>query len=150
MGIDIHMYAEKRKGHDWKMCMPEKYFETHTDFQYCNSFDVGGRVPTLFQILSGLYNDGRFGADFKIISKAKGLPENISGEVSWYMEDLSGCSWLCLKEILEFDWDSESEEYGIYREIVPEQFFDIISFLQSNINDSITEKDLRIVFGYSA
>lgn len=151
MGIDIVVYAEKKQNNKWQFTMPESNFDTKSLYNYCNSFDVGGRVPVLFQVLSRIYED-KYGRDFKSISNNKGLPEDISSETKFYLEDLSHCSYVSLREILDFDWDLDSEEYDKYKDIVPEEFFDnIVIYLKSLVSelDKITEKDIRIVFGYS-
>lgn len=144
MGLDIIMYAEKNLNERWQFCMPESNF---TD-DYCNNFDIGGRRPALFQILSKIYG-GKYGENFKSISFERGLPRDISEEAKWYLEDLIHCSYLTLKEILEFDWELESKEYGQYKELAGDEFFNIIQYLQSLVSETITESNIRIVFGYS-
>ena len=129
--------------------MPQCNF-SNGNTEYCNALDVGGRIPALFQILSKFYDDKYFGKDFKTISDNRGVPDDACEETKWYMEDLYNCSYVTLKEIMDFDWDSESEEYDRYRDIVPEQFFDIVvQHMQSALSESISDNDVRIVFGYS-
>ena len=146
MGIDILTYAEKKVNNSWKFFMPEV---NYSNTGYCSPLDVGGRIPALFQILSKLYSD-EYGEDFKTISDNRGVPVDTCEEVRWYMEDLYGCSYVTLKEIMDFNWDAESEEYGRYRDIVSEEFFNIVvKHMQSALSDNVSEDDVRIVFGYS-
>lgn len=51
--------------------------------------------------------------------------------------------------MLNFGWDTESEQYERYREIVAEELFEIIEFMRLNITGSLTNNDIRLVFGYS-
>jgi len=66
------------------------------------------------------------------------------------MAGLTYCSYVYLSEIMAFDWDSESEQYYPYKEIVGEEFFDtVVKHMQSALEKNVSEKDIRIVFGYS-
>lgn len=149
MGIDIEVYTEKRENEKWVFFMPKENFSKN-GCGYCRSLDVGGRIPVLFQVLSKLYDKG-YDEDFKVISDNRGVPMDACEEIKFYMEDLVGCSYVSLKEILDFDWDSESRMYGIYREIVGDEFFDIVvRHMQTALSENISEDDIRIVFGYSS
>lgn len=145
MGMDIIMYAEKKENEKWQLCMPQSNLN---EYKHYSAFDVGGRIPALFQILSRLYGED-YGEEFKSISIEKGLPKDICNETKWYMEDLIHCSYLTLKEILGFDWDLEPEQYDSYRKIVSKEFFDVVRYLQTLVSERITENNIRIVFGYS-
>lgn len=148
MGIDISIYAEKKRQNKWEFFMPQKNFN---DVGYCEPLDIGGRIPALFQILSRLYEDKYYGKNFKYISDNRGIPADSCEEIKYYLEDEYRCSYVYLNEILEFEWNAESKEYGIYKEIVGEQFFDnVVTYLQSALQDGVTEKDIRIVFGYNS
>lgn len=79
-----------------------------------------------------------------------GITADSCEEIKYYLEDEYRCSYVYLNEILEFEWNAESKEYGIYKEIVGEQFFDnVVTYLQSALQDGVTERDIRIVFGYN-
>jgi hypothetical protein len=146
MGMDIMIYAEVRKNGKWEFSMPTSNLREHN---YYESFDVGGRVPALFQILSRVYNDN-YGKDFKSISNTRGLPNDMDSETVFYLEDLSHCSYVSLSEILKFNWDIDSEKYDKYKDIVPDEFFNnVVVYLQTVVSELVTEDDIRIIFGYS-
>lgn len=149
MGIDIRMYTEKMVNGNWQFCMPESN-RIHELENHYDCFDVGGRNPKLFQMLSQLYGE-KYVADFDFesISKERGLPKDIDSETKFYMEGLVHCSYLTLSEIEKFNWDAESKNYGVYKDIAGEQFFEVIKYLKSLVTTSITENQIRIVWGYS-
>lgn len=150
MGVDIHIYAETKINGKWLFCMPGKTLERMDDFEeYCPPFDVGGRNLYLFQVLSGYYKDGHFGDDFKSISPARGLPVDLCPATSELLEDLIAYSYLTLKEINDFDWTAEAEDNRTYSELVLDEFSKVLEYLQSLVTESVTENDVRIVFGYS-
>lgn len=146
MGVDVHIYAEKKTTGQWELFMPP---QNYNEIGRCESFDVG-RIPALFQVLSRLYGDN-YGKDFKSLSDNRGIPADACNDIVEYMEGLTYCSYVYLSEIMAFDWDSESEQYYPYKEIVGEEFFDtVVKHMQSALEENVSEKDIRIVFGYSA
>lgn len=150
MGVDIEIYVEKKVNGKWAFFMPRCNFSNSTT-GYCHPFDIGGRSPILFQILSNFYEDNRFGKSFETISDNRGIPADVCEETKWYMEDLCGCSYATLKEIMNFPWNSEiAEEYGKYKNNIPKEFFSIVvQHMQSALSEKISDNDVRIVFGYS-
>lgn len=93
-------------------------------------------------------------------------------EIKSYMEDLVNCSYVLLREILDFcegikfytidqvvslreilsfDGNPDSRMYGIYTEIAKNEFFSVVvKHMQTAISENISEDDIRIVFGYSS
>lgn len=145
MGVDIIVYCEKRNmTNEWEVCTPS-CLNKRTSFHI-------PRVPATFQVLSRLYED-KYGADFKSISNNRGLPLDVSNEVKHLLIDengeIYGHSYVTLQEMLNFEWDTESEQYDRYREIVAEELFEIIDFMRLSITGGLTNNDIRLVFGYS-
>lgn len=149
MGIDIEVYAEKRENGKWVFFMPKENF-SKSGCGYCRPLDTGGHVPVWSQTLSQLYDKG-YEDNYKMIFYNRGVPMDACEEIKSYMEDLVNCSYVLLREILDFDWNSESRMYGIYREIVGNEFFDaVVKRMQTALSENISKDDIRIVFGYSS
>ncbi|MGN4944622.1 hypothetical protein [Bacillus cereus group sp. MYBK104-1] len=127
MGCDIHVYAEvrhfshndqERKNGVWvnvdkwtrsvdNVIYPEDYSKKW-EVDYVDRM-YKGRNYALFAILADVRNYW----DINPISKAKGLPENISPEVKdlsdYWGGDGHSHSYLTLNELLSFNWEKETE-----------------------------------------
>lgn len=170
MGIDIEVYAEKRENGKWVFFMPKENF-SKSGCGYCRPLDTGGRVPVWSQTLSQLYDKG-YEDNYKMIFYNRGVPMDACEEIKSYMEDLVNCSYVLLREILDFcegikfytidqvvslreilsfDGNPDSRMYGIYTEIAKNEFFGVVvKHMQTAISENISEDDIRIVFGYSS
>jgi len=108
MGDYIRVYAEKKNG---------------------DNFEGLGLTPFNWQ------NYGMFGflanvrnySQVPCISLPRGLPENVSEEVKWYIEHEGdgafSVSWLSVDELLNFDYNSQFEDRRCAKQIRP-RFWD--------------------------
>ena len=113
MGCDIHMHVEYRDKVFGYWCCGDYFKLRNGTMAYNPKYDLvelyGNRSYTLFSILANVRNiDG-----LQYISLPKGLPEDATDITktdyeSWGM-DAHSCSYLTLKEIIDFreiyDWD---------------------------------------------
>jgi hypothetical protein len=144
MGTDIHLWVEKQskdgtwyavKGTNephlqwmigivndktttsskyWKERIKEVMAGTYQDWLY------EGRNYDLFAILANVRNGRGFagietGTGFDYIHDPRGFPDDVSDEVgdpSWG----HSASWLSAREIVEFNWDQKTIQYGVVNE----------------------------------
>lgn len=134
MGCDIHHYEEVRsEDGDWasvQKLVKNEYYEQYPDEERPMVLDHYGyddprrlwRCYDLFAILANVRNGRGFagcltGAGFNSIVEPRGLPDDVSDVIksesdSWGMDGHSH-SWLTLKEILDYDWDQRTTNYGM-------------------------------------
>ena len=98
MGCDIHLYVEHKLDGKWAPVSGEFYDQ---------------RNYSLFAILANVRN----GADFKPITKYRGLPSDVSKVVlqkseSWDL-DAHNHNWLLLSELLSYDWTQTVRRTGV-------------------------------------
>lgn len=129
MGTDIHMLAERRIKGKWEMVkdrvFPNPYYDDGTDeddnnnTRYTN-VPYSNRNYDLFAILADVRN-GAWGDHFNPISAPKGYPLDLDPDaqkdldcIADYTDDLPhlsvqhSASYLTLKELLDYDWLSQS------------------------------------------
>jgi|CXWL01.1.fsa_nt_gi hypothetical protein len=136
MGCDIHFYVERRVKGRWVSVdkwtpLTKKDIEEYKEYLdseipkyrlgYKDSF-YSGRNYDLFAILANVRNGVGFagiptGLGFVPIAMPRGLPKNVSKKVKiWsdiYGEDGHSHSYLTLKELLDYDWNQTTVEYGV-------------------------------------
>ena len=108
MGCDIHMYVEKKNGEG-----VYEYIKSVKPFNY--------RYYGLFAFLAGVRNYSAI----KPISKPRGLPNNLSKEVREEFkdnDDYHSCSWISIKELLDFDYKQLMEDRREHKQIAPNIF----------------------------
>lgn len=124
MGCDIHLCVEKKIDGKWKSMdkwIKEDDTDNSKDYQYVKYDDefYGGRSYNLFAILADVRNGYGFagcdtGDGFKPISYPKGIPKDVTPEVSKYFENWGGDghshSWLTLKELKDYDWEGQKSK----------------------------------------
>lgn len=117
MGTDIHLYVERKENGKWVSC------DKWTKLEYSEEEDVlsvdyeaqfyTDRNYNLFAILANVRNGYGFagiktGEGFNIISKPKGLPEDVCQEVKAISEELDtnghSHSFFTVQELMDFDW----------------------------------------------
>jgi hypothetical protein len=105
MGCDIHMIGECKLKGIWRAV-----------------FDPGNgpfedRSYRLFGFLANVRNY----SGVTPISEPRGLPEDISDTSSEYFArwgcDIHSCSWLMVKELLEFDYEQFTEDRRVTRQV---------------------------------
>lgn len=110
MGCDIHSFAERRNKDTNKWEVLKNHFtldEFDKDWYKKEKGDspFDWRSYSMFSFLAGVRNYDRC----KPISEPKGLPDDLSQEVSDEYEnwedDAHSSSWLSLRELVEFDYD---------------------------------------------
>lgn len=113
MGCDIHLKVEIRNGEGWKSS--GEVFdrpEWSSGKGKCDD-PYFGRNYYLFGLLAGVRDEIEGGP----IAKPRGIPKDASKKVkdehSEWNGDAHTASWLTLKELLDFDWDSGSVRKGI-------------------------------------
>lgn len=120
MGTDINMYAEQRRGGQWRLLGSlEENLEFFTDEdpegQPYKPVEVyRTRHYALFAILANVRNPPRREAPYEYISPLRGLPPDLSPEVAaWanYGGDTESASWLTLGELLAFDWYGKTHQH---------------------------------------
>lgn len=133
MGSDIRMFVEKRNQGKWESINGQFSNET-MDISYGDEFYFE-RNYELFAILAGVRNgegvDGPgSGHKFNQISTPKGLPNDISHYVKFQYEKQAvdefsthDCSWLLLKELLEFDWTQIAKVQAYVSSQVADDFY---------------------------
>ena len=127
MGCDIHLYTEKKINGFWnlwhKSHLNKAIHHTYVEDYYRYT----GRNYDLFAILANVRNGVGFagivtGGGFNPICQPRGLPKDVGYEVQELSEkwddDGHSHSWLTLRELLEYDWDSQSTtKRGVVSEI---------------------------------
>jgi hypothetical protein len=134
MGCDIHMSYEIKKDGAWEtLDWKAPYIKgTNTDgslnLDYDKLFDdplYVHRNYDLFAILADVRNGRGFagiqtGEGFNPISEPRGLPEDLSQSIredsdSWNADGHSH-SWLLLSEVVNYDYDQTTTQYGMVGE----------------------------------
>lgn len=103
MGCDIHLFVERKEGIEWDKC----------EWIGCGFPIPINRNYSLFSILANVRNNDK--NPFYPIEDPRGLPDDLSDELKNVILKDRFCSksdghdhsWLTLKEILGFDWDSK-------------------------------------------
>jgi hypothetical protein len=134
MGSDIRMFVEKRNYGKWES-INGQFSDKTMDISYGDELYFE-RNYELFAILAGVRNgegvDGpATGHVFNPISPPKGLPDDISNYVKFQYEKQSvdessahDCSWLLLKELLEFDWTQNAKVEAYVSPQVANNFYE--------------------------
>lgn len=99
MGCDIHPQAERKRDGKWEI------IDDIAPFDW--------RSYRLFGFLADVRNYSAVPP----ISKPRGLPEDEPTLDNF--DGLHSCSWLSVKELLEFDYDQTIEDRRVTREISP-------------------------------
>lgn len=158
MGCDIHFYVEVRKNGKWKQAgqMVKNEWYTpgeeeghgntpmrHEEFYYGRNYD-------LFGVLAGVRSNW-----CPPIKKRRGLPSDISEEVSRLAADWDGDghshSWLNLKEILEWAYNGDFSHKGKNRfNEISDEFADVTmpKLLKLASDPKLKPEDVRIVFWF--
>lgn len=117
MGCDIHAYAEKKVGDEYReVAMPPDWFS--------------GRNYALFGFLANVRNysavvpfDQTEVPTEKYHSTGRGIPNDLSDGVkaqfTYWDADAHSYGWFTLTELLEFDYHAEMEDRRVTREIKP-------------------------------
>lgn len=140
MGCDIHLYVEKRvngtwePADDWKPYLEANptwtsYMTDEERADYTDRLDINwddafysGRNYDLFAILAGVRNGRGFagvqtGEGFNPISPPRGLPADVTAPVKQRSEewgvDGHSHSWLTLAELMAYDWDQTTVNFGV-------------------------------------
>lgn len=138
MGCDIHCFVEKKVNRKWKKItgfVSDLYRKDNEYFsgpKFKNSESpIDGRVYSLFAILANVRNGRGFagcdtGDRVDPISNPKGLPEDCSIEVkkeadSWGSDGHSH-SYLTVKELCDYDWDTSIVNRGYVTAEIYDQF----------------------------
>ena len=154
MGCDIHFYVEKKINNKWQCIdniLPNIDFDENDE--HCLDFYIESiytnRNYFLFGILAGVRSYCE-----EPISEPKGLPDDVSDIIKElsnnYGVDGHSHSWLTLKEILDYDWDSvekvcfEEYEYNYIND-----FKHVIKKLISCSID-VSLLDIRCVFWFDS
>lgn len=113
MGCDIHLFVEIRKDGEWVSVDEwEKDEDGDIDVNYQNQF-YHDRNYEVFAMLANVRNGRGFvgsntGDGLIPISQPKGLPEDVSKEISDYSDhwgvDGHSHSYLTVQELIEYDW----------------------------------------------
>lgn len=134
MGSDIRMFVEKRNQGKWES-INGQFSGQDIDISYGDEYYFE-RNYELFAILAGVRNgegvDGPgTGHKFNQISRPKGLPDDISDYVKFQYEKQAvdefgahDCSWLLLKELLEFDWTQNAKVEAYVSPQVAKDFYE--------------------------
>ena len=158
MGCDIHMCAEHRqKNGEWVRVLPPEH--AYDPWLVENGWDAdavqtwyANRNYALFGVLAGV----RSYDDTDPISRVRGLPEDLSDEVSeiafddgagdlFWLGDHSH-TWLTLDEILAYDWD-RPHAHTTLREWCSEFLTRTVPALQALDPDP---RNVRLVFGFDS
>jgi hypothetical protein len=140
VGCDIHLYVEKRVNGTWEPADDWKpYLEAHAHWcsgfsdeertEYADRLDIewddafySDRNYDLFAILANVRNGYGFagvvtGEGFVPIAMPRGLPADATAPVKKrsdeWGEDGHSHSWLTLAELLAYDWDQTTINYGV-------------------------------------
>lgn len=135
MGCDIHIYAEKKENGKWVKIgkeFPNPYYnrdkESKVDddgYEWNAQFidqPYTGRNYDLFAILADVRNGRGFagirtGAGFIPICDPKGLPKDVSKEINQLSDewgsDGHSHSWFTVSELLAYDWNQLTTNYGV-------------------------------------
>lgn len=115
MGCDIHMHVEYCYEGAWKCgdyfgLLPESTLD-NPKYSFISIYDY--RNYDLFGVLAGV----RSFAGNNQIDTPRGLPNDVSdfvkGDYEYWGNDAHSCSYLTLRELIEFDmydWDDSEEE----------------------------------------
>ncbi len=148
MGCDIHSFAEVKIKHKWRKVGDEFSLDDWSK-RYCGKekeeSPFGWRHYSMFAILADVRNSG----DYEPISRPKGIPNDICGQIKYEYEewedDAHSASYLSLKELLEFDFEKTlSPDGDSYRKILGELFFVHLKELQA-LGEP---EDVRVVFWF--
>lgn len=93
MGFDIHTACERHNGRQWIEVQLAK-----------DAFDW--RSYGLFGFLADVRNY----SFVPPLAPQRGVPNDTSAEIQRFMEGYHSCSWLLLKELLEFDYSKTFED----------------------------------------
>lgn len=144
MGCDIHSYAERRVDGQW-VFFDDPQFGT-TEYPDMGPFEW--RNYSVFAFLADVRNY----SDIVPISPRRGLPGDVSAHVKDEYEmwagDAHSCSWLSVKELVEFNYDQVMEDRRVmidgdggrtaepgggetmtYRQFLRDGFFDDLKIL---------------------
>ena len=96
MGTDIYLHAEKRSGDVWLYCGELK--------------DLEDRNYQFFAILANVRNRIRSTVPFDYVDHPRGLPEDMSEELSTdpMLHGGDHPSWVTLQELQDFDWNGKT------------------------------------------
>lgn len=122
MGTDIHFYVERRENGQWVSCdtwEPDEYADDPKPLTvpYKKHF-YGNRNYDVFAIFADVRNGTGFagvdtGDGFNIISPPRGLPDDMSPELTKEAESCDHTpSWLLVSEIMAFDWTQVTTQRG--------------------------------------
>lgn len=156
MGCDIHCYSEKKNKETgkWEL-IPEMIKEMDGDYtDYQTDQILGNRNYLLFSILADVRNYHL--SDYCIISKPKGLPEDVSNEakeISDYWDgDGHSHSWHTLRDLLEHSakFKNERRLLEIFPEDLTEEWYltQINACIKQADELNIEPEDYRIVFWF--
>jgi hypothetical protein len=122
MGVDIRIYAEIQRNHEWE-AIPEPAAGRYSGGKKVpiDPVDLGCTPYRLFVMLGGVYHRNVIGIA-EPIAKPRDLPEDMNAFYKAYF-DRNGTgfarSWLLLREIIDYGWDSQ---YVTYRACVNETY----------------------------
>jgi len=138
MGCDIHMYCEIKKDNIWTFSGPmfkDKYYnseqETSTWNQPFTIHPYFGRNYRLFSVLADVRNGYGFagidtGDRIEPICLPKDLPPDMSEEVKkeWegWESDGHSCSYLTVKELLDYNWNQTIVIRGMVTKETAEEY----------------------------
>ena len=151
MGADIHIAAQRREGDRW-VDVKGRFTEGSAPFDW--------RSYSMFGFLADVRNY----SCVPPIAEPRGLPDDLVSDPMW--EDVSGASWLTVRELSDFDYDQTFEDRRVSREIAPGLFHGAViaelgggvritfrEFLLSAFFDDLGELQRigaeRIVFGFT-
>jgi len=158
MGTDIHLRVQFKNSKDhWEFVeskIPSKYDGTQEPEEWYDT-----RNYRVFAILANVRNGYGFAGipysrPLNFISEPKGLPKDLENEE--FFDMLHSCSWLSLKELLEFNWEQTMQffadgvtqtyaevSHGFYSQFIPR----LVNFA---ITQGIDIDNVRIVFGFDS
>lgn len=121
MGCDIHLYVEVYDEKQQKWISADQWKKDEDGYVSVENGYFDGRSYNTFAILANVRNGRGFagidtGNGFNPISSPKGIPYDVSPEVSAKYEDWGGdahsASYLSAKELLDYDWTQETSLRG--------------------------------------
>lgn len=145
MGCDIHLYVERYNEYDeqWEYIYQEEKYRDEPSYENSidtkNYYGYKGRNYNLFSILAGVRN----GIGIEPISKPRGVPDDISPEVSGCLKRIASdghsYSYFTLKELLDFDWNRVYDDGTNWEDNAIQR---VKKRLKLEPDDVITYKDL--------